>query len=175
MQSKVAFLLYLLSLTSLSAWGIDLTGTWEGKQVCRYFDGRKSIVVSQDVIQVSHVGDDVYFSSELVGGAIFHTQLFEDDRHPGKMAHAIFIECDTTESSTYQELGRATKLQTTAKGGGLWQATSNFYQLDEDRRFMGTCSWTYRRVDTSDPNIGACGQAGLKISKAVRPRKPPAR
>ena len=42
MRLKVIILFCLFTLAGMSAWAIDLTGTWEGKQVCQYFDGRKT-------------------------------------------------------------------------------------------------------------------------------------
>ena len=163
--------LFCFFLTLQTASAIDLTGTWEGKQVCQYFDGRESIVVSDDELQVTQIGSEMYFSSVIVD-AIFHAQVLERSRHSNKSAQAIFIECDTDESATYQEIGRANKLQVIAKGGGVFEGTSNFYQEDPDRRFIGTCQWTYRRVSTANPHVPACGAAATRIPKAGRSFKP---
>ena len=173
MRSKVVVTLFVLfTLTSIAAWGIDLTGTWEGKQVCQYFDGRKSIQTDEDVLRVSQNGEDFYFSSVLVD-EIFHGRIIESAQHPDKSAQAVFVECETTESSAYQELGRATKLQTKAKGGGLFKATSNFFQLpdSEVRLLLGTCIWTYKRVDTIDPNIESCAAGNAKVPKTKKSRR----
>ena len=172
-MSKLTFI-FLLTFAVGTAWGIDLTGTWEGKQVCHYFDGRERIVISNDVVRASQNGTDLFFSSEVVSGAIFHAQVIEEFRHSSTKAQAIFIECETNESSTYQELGRASKLQVISKGSAVWEATSNFYQEDPgEPRFMGTCSWNLRRVSTANPHTASCGAAALRIPQAhrQRPRK----
>jgi hypothetical protein len=173
MRSKVVVTLFVLfTLTNIAAWGIDLTGTWEGKQVCQYFDGRKSIQTNTDVLQVSQNGDDFYFFSDLVQ-EIFHGRIIESAQHPDHFAQAVFVECETTESSAYQELGRATKLQTKSKGGGLFKATSNFFQLpdSEVRLLLGTCIWTYQRVNTTDPNIGSCIASKAPVPGAKKQRR----
>jgi hypothetical protein len=172
MRLKVIAALALFTLVNITAWGIDLTGTWEGKQACQYFDGSKTTQNDTDVLTVSQFGDEFYFFSVLVDET-YHGRIIEDANHPEKSAQAVFVECDTTQNSEYQELGRATKLQNLLNGSALFKATSNFFQEEGDgfSLLLGTCIWTYHRVDTSDPNIGSCFEAQIRAPKASSRRR----
>jgi len=164
-----------LSLTVVAAWALDLTGTWEGTQVCEYFDGKPRIrTFPHDVVTISHTGHDLFFFTPVVGG-IFHAQVIEDAQLPAQKAQMIFVECATTEASTYQELGRATTLRVSARGSStLFEATSNFFQVNpEGFRFMGTCLWSYRRVNTIDPGVGECPAAASAVSAPPTGRPTP--
>ncbi|HEV8715586.1 MAG TPA: hypothetical protein VGX03_22510 [Candidatus Binatia bacterium] len=161
-----------LSLAAAAAWAIDLTGTWEGTQVCQYFDGKSRVRnFPNDVMSISHTGNDFFFSTPLVDGAVFHAQVIASAKSPANKAQVIFITCGTTEASAYQELGRAATLQVITHGSGArFEATSNFFQTDPDgSRFMGTCLWSYRRVDTADPGVGDCSAASASAAVGTAP------
>ncbi|HKA54091.1 MAG TPA: hypothetical protein VKJ47_10565 [Candidatus Binatia bacterium] len=163
-----------LNLTA-AAWAINLTGTWAGTQVCQEFDGKaRTRTFPNDEMAVSQSGNGLFLFTPLAG--VFHAQVIEDAERPASKANAIFTACSTTEASTYQELGRATTLRVTTRGSETrFEALSNFFQADPDGyRFMGTCVWNYRRVDTADPKVGDChtpsGAAVLGSAPAGRTR-----
>jgi len=157
-----------LSLTAAAAWAIDLTGTWAGTQVCQEFDGQARIRnFPNDEMTVSQSGNDLFFFTPLVG--VFHAQVIENAKRPAGKADAIFTACGTTDASTYQELGRATTLRVTTRGSETrFEALSNFFQDNPDGyRFMGTCVWNYRRVDTADPKVGDCSASSASAASTA--------
>jgi hypothetical protein len=166
----------VLVLWAAPAPAIDLTGTWNGMQVCQYFeDGNpKTHTFRNDVVRLSQQGGVAFFTSELVGGDAYHVNLIEDAQRPADKAQGIFVNCHTAPDSTYQELGRMTKLQI-AGGSAIFEGTSNFFQIDPDRIFLGTCEWNYRRVDTQDPGLSECpatesADGAKAVSHKGRPR-----
>jgi|KBSSwiStaDraftv2_1062776.scaffolds.fasta_scaffold00004_220 hypothetical protein len=163
-----------LALWAAPAPAVDLTGTWAGMQVCQYYRGSvKTMTFRDDVLRLTQTGSDIFFTSEVVGGDTFHARLIEDAHRPADKAQAIFVHCETTAQSTYQELGRAHKLQIVDGGQAIFEGSSSFFQVDPDDRFLGSCDWYYRRVDTQDPGLTACGSSkGSTVAAAGGPRKP---
>jgi hypothetical protein len=156
-------------LAAHAAQAIDVTGTWVGAQICEYFDGSPRIVkLRDDTLFITQTGNTAFFASALIG--VYKAQVIEDGRRPADKAEAVFVACSTTDESTFQELGRADKLQVTGSES-IFQATSSFFQMNEDGyRFGGTCEWNYRRVDTADPGVTGCG-VSEKAAKANRGRR----
>src|SRR5262249_29185307 len=116
---------------------------------------------------------ELFFVTPLVSGAVFRAQVIEDVRSPSTKAQAVFIECGTNATSSYQELGRANKLETNSNPSTVtasFQATSNFFQANPDgSQFLGTCQWTYRRSSTADPGIAGCPDTGSATASFALP------
>src|SRR5262245_21342934 len=97
----VAMLCLGLGLTPAAASAIDLTGVYEGTQVCRYFDGTQTNPrFPNDLLFVTQRADGLFFVSELVN-AVFHAQVIEDTRSPATKAQAVFIACPTADGSDF--------------------------------------------------------------------------
>ena len=164
----------LILMLPLSAIAIDLTGTWVGTQVCQYFSGTAANPrFPDDVLTISQKGADLFFVTPLVNGVVFRAQVIDDARSPSTKAQAVFIACGTTDTSEYQELGRAKKLETSSNPSTVtasFEATSSFFQNDPDgSQFLGTCQWTYRRSSTADPRISGCPDTAPSASLTLHP------
>jgi hypothetical protein len=153
---SVAAVLTLLGSVAPPAWAANLTGTWVGQQECRRFDGTKFFTpFPNDTMTISQTGADLNISSL---GIRYHGQAIDDAAAPHVKAQASFVECTTTESSPYQEIGRATKIDIKSDGvRATFLATSIFFQdIDPFPADVGTCDWTYQRVSTADPGVEDC-------------------
>jgi hypothetical protein len=168
-----------LCSASAPALATDITGIWVGEQVCQYFDGTATNPrFTDDFLLITQQGDNFFLFTPLAG--LFQAQAIDDLRSPATKAQAIFIHCDTTVTSDFQELGRAKKLETNSNPtsvAGTFEATSNFFETAPDGfRFMGTCQWTYRRVSTEDPDVPDCAsvmsQATVKGGLFTRRPRP---
>src|SRR5262245_36331286 len=165
----VAMTLASVLLSTPRAQSADLTGVWRGEQKCDRFDGVKfSTTFANDVMVISQRGDEMNMAALLIDGAfqllyqgrVIQTRVIDDARPPGNKAQAAFTECDTTPTSPYQETGRAAKVDVKPGGDGKFEATSVFLQLasEDAPTDTGTCTWTYKRVDTADPGVPTCAE-----------------
>jgi len=110
----------------------------------------------------------------------FHGRVIDDDKAPQVKGQASFVECVTTESSSYQEIGRATKIDVKSDGvRANFLATSIFSQdFSQDippiPPDLGTCEWIYSRISTADPGVAACPPLStLTTTNATHsPRRP---
>ncbi len=159
----VAAVLTLLALVAPPTWAANLTGTWVGQQECRRFDGTKFFTpFPNDVMTITQNGsdlNDLNINAVIVTGGIrYHGQAIDDAAAPHVKAQASFVECTTTESSPYQEIGRASKIDIKSDGvRATFLATSIFFQdIDPFPADVGTCDWTYQRVSTADPGVEDC-------------------
>ena len=172
----------VIALGPARAQSADLTGIWLGEQKCDRFDGQKfTTKFTNDVMVVSQSGNDIRMAA-LFDGADFHLfyegRVIDDVKDPAHKGQAGFTECTTAPGSPYQETGRATKVDVKPRGDGKFEATSVFFQeaTSEFLADTGTCSWTYKRVDTLDLGVPSCADLGptstLKADgpKTRRPR-----
>ncbi len=159
----------------------DLTGIWLGEQKCDRFDGDKFTTrFSNDVMVISQSENGIRMAALLADG-VFHLlyegRVIDDTRDPEHKGQAAFTECTTAPGSPYQETGRATKLDVKTSGNGKFEATSVFFQdaVGDSPADTGTCSWTYKRVDTEDVGVSSCNEAEpagtLKANEARERRR----
>jgi hypothetical protein len=177
---SVAVALALLGFAAPPTWAVNLTGTWVGEQDCRRYDGTKFFTpFPNDTMTITQNGLDLDIEAlvrEGVPQLHFHGQVINDDAAPQVKGQASFVECETTESSSYQEIGRATKLDVKSNGtGATFLATSifsqNFPPVPPD---LGTCEWNYQRISTADPGVAACppSSAPTTTNSIQAPRRP---
>jgi len=177
---SVAAVLALLGVTASPTWAVNLTGTWAGEQNCRRYDGTKFFTpFPNDTMTITQNGSDLYIEALVIDGEPrlhFHGQVINDDAAPKAKAQASFVECETTESSSYQEIGRASKIDVKSDGvRATFLATSIFHQdFDPVPPDLGTCEWTYSRVSTADPGVATCPPpSALTTTNATHgPRRP---
>lgn len=165
---SVTAALALLGSVAPPAWALNLTGTWIGKQECRRFDGTTFFTpFPNDVMTITQNGTDLNLNAVIVTGGIrYHGQAIEDAAAPAVKAQASFVECTTTESSPYQEIGRASKIDIKSDGvRATFLATSIFFQnIDPFPADVGTCDWTYQRVSTADPGVEDCSSVSTSAT-----------
>lgn len=177
---SVAAVLAFLGLAAPPTWAVNLTGTWAGEQNCRRYDGTKFFTsFPNDVMTITQHGSDLNIEALVFDGVPalhYHGHVIDDDAAPQVKAQASFVECITTESSLYQEMGRATKIDIKSdRMRANFLATSIFHQnfpvFPPD---VGTCEWVYQRVSTADPGVAACpSPSALTTTNATHsPRRP---
>lgn len=155
-------LLATVVLGTPQARAADLTGVWFGEQQCDRFDGHKfHSTFAKDVMVISQSGDEMNMAALLINGVfqlLYQGRVINDAKNPERKAQAAFTECLTTPTSLYQETGRATEVEVKRNGHGEFEAKSIFLQLEQGEfpTDTGTCTWTYKRVDTEDPGVPIC-------------------
>src|SRR5512144_2885706 len=129
--TRVAAVIALLGLGAPSTWAVNLTGTWVGEQDCRRYDGTKFFTpFPNDTMTITQNGSELNVEALVIDGEPrlrFHGRVIDDDAAPKVKGQASFVECITTESSPYQEIGRAAKIDVKSNGtGATFLATSIF-------------------------------------------------
>jgi hypothetical protein len=131
---------------------LDLTGTWEGQQVCdELIDGKYTFDIFTDPLKITQDGDIVHVAAlgVLYEGTV---QQFKGGPNDGE---AVIHACGGTPEN---EVVRIQHIETKPNGEGKLDANS---LVESDfffpgSRAYGTCKWTYTRVSDKDPQVPAC-------------------
>jgi hypothetical protein len=132
----------------------DLTGTWEGKVVCREFDGvRRREVMRDQTLAMTQQGSQLRI--EWLSVATFDGTFAPDAKKPDKEGDLMAVAClnDGDLTTGAEELVRLTaKLKSDGVRGSL-KGTS-FLALDGTH--LATCKWRFNRVSDEDPDASRC-------------------
>jgi hypothetical protein len=150
---------------------VDLTGTWQGAQVCDELDGgeftpfvvvdsRLLVVQDGDRFRFLSVGDVEELADDLVSEGVIQT--VEGDDHFEAMAGIC--------GGDYKAEGivRLRRIET-SETAGRFDADSIFFTDDfpsaEGVRDFDTCKWAYERVSTDRPDVPECQRPGIRPTK----------
>jgi hypothetical protein len=133
----------------------DLTGTWLGSYKCDEFDGVKHKAGNKtSTILITQNGNILAMS--LNGSFKYNGAAIADAKKPDLQGEAVFNQCGTDNvpvSGTQGEILRA-KVKTKT---GTPKASFKGLSIFEDPAVpVGTCKYSFKRTDTTDPNVAAC-------------------
>jgi hypothetical protein len=151
----VAAVVGLLPLATYAVDAPNLEGTWVGKNVCKSFDGEKFSLNCCETVEITKVTDTTFNMSVSDGTPLrYFGRIIPDADKPATTGQAAFVECGTDKDlPDDSEMGRITKIKVdAATGQGTFHGESIYY-FDQE---VGTCRWTYKRVNTVDPTVPAC-------------------
>jgi hypothetical protein len=141
---------------AVPAAAFDLTGHWEGKYACKTFNaGFKDGFSSRtSEIEITQVGTSVILR---VDGVDTYRGLGIDGAAKPEAGALYAVRCTTddvpgAQAGGFDELGHFT-VKTGANGKGSLRGFSIFNDDDPE---VGTCKWSYKRVDTLDPGLADC-------------------
>lgn len=159
LNELTAFLFTALLLTLCSATAaptLNLTGTWEGTQICTEFVGGNPntlIIGPGDVLNISQQGMLMRMSSF---GVLYkgETQTRQGAPNTGE---AIAVACDA-QGFDINEVVRIQEIRvgTGQSVFGEFDATSNAFVRPGTDRIFSSCTWAYTRVSIDDPNVSSC-------------------
>ena len=130
----------------------DLTGTYEGWQKCKNFDGAAYKTKCKGDLEITQTGTNL--NMEGCSGTLFNGELIRHNGRPDKKGEVAFIACGTTpDLDRAGEMGRAKVERKVRSGRTTFKATSVWYS---PTGLVGTCKWHYVRVDMTDPGVAAC-------------------
>ena len=139
---------------------VDLTGTWEGIQVCDdsqagvqvnfVADDRVEITQQDGLLRLRRVtqdgADSLLYDGPVV--ALVSSERFE----------AMVSVCGGSYKA--KEMVRLRRVQVNEDGSGSFDAESLYESADapgvEGDQIFGTCKWAYERVSTSNPRVPRC-------------------
>jgi hypothetical protein len=137
---------------------VDLTGTWEGVQVCDdLIEGEFANFVADDRVEITQDG------SRLRLRRVANESRLIYEGSLARIVGAAHVEalvsiCDGTYVA--QEMVRLRRVLTKEDGSGTFDAESLYESTDapgfEEIEIFGTCKWAYERVSIEDPNVPAC-------------------
>lgn len=133
----------------------DLTGTWIGKYSCKGFDGAKfSSGSKSSTFLITQQGNAI--AVDLDNGEYrYNGGAIPDTAKPEK-GEAVFLEC--SNDSVPFSGGESEIIRVAVKTkAGVVKATLKGLSIFEDDMFgVGTCKYTFKRVDTANPNVPGC-------------------
>jgi hypothetical protein len=138
----------------------DLTGTWEGLQVCDDVDGGvQQNFVTDDHVEISQQGDRLRLRRVTRDGAqalIYQGPVLE--LQGSTRSETMISVCGGTYEA--RETLRLRRVRTDADGSATFDAESLYESTDapglEGIQIFGTCKWAYERVSTADPRVPGC-------------------
>lgn len=165
MKSQLPFVTVILSMVLLApahalAEGGDLTGVWEGIQVCDDTDGGVAqTFTTDDRVEITQRGDHLHLRRVTQNGALSLTYqgavvpLQGSDRF-----EAMVSVCDGNYEA--QEMLRLRRVRVDQDGSGTFDAESLYASSDAPGlrgvQIFGTCKWAYQRASADDPQVPRC-------------------
>lgn len=160
LQSVCALTALVLTAGPLLAQEGDLTGIWQGVQVCDDTDGgTEQNFVTDDRVEISQRGDHLRLRRVTQDGALSLTYyglvvpIESSDRF-----EAMVSVCDGNYEAS--EMLRLRRVRVEADGSGSFDGESLYASSDAPGlrgvQIFGTCKWAYRRVSSDDPGVPRC-------------------
>ncbi len=141
-------------LVATTAHAFDLTGHWVGKWSCKGFDGSKfSSGNKNSTLAITQNGNAL--GANLDNGNFFYNGVPVTDTAKPEKGEVVLLNCTNAnvlvaDDSEMIRAAAKTKVGTfkaTLKGTSIF--ADNFPEV-------GTCKYSYKRVDTTDPAVGGC-------------------
>lgn len=140
--------------------GADLTGVWEGIQVCDDNRGGEQInYVTDDRVEISQSDRSLRLRRVTQDGD--SALIYEGGVVPvvgSTRVDALVTVCDG--SYLAEEMLRLRRVRADADGSGSFDAESLYQSTDapglSGTEIVGSCKWAYQRVSTDDPDVPAC-------------------
>jgi hypothetical protein len=138
-----------------AARAFDATGTWTGAYSCAEFNGVKSKAGNKaSTIEITQTG--TVLAMTLNGSFHYNGAVIPDVKKPELQGELVFIQCGTDNvplAGAQGEIGRATVKTKANTPKASFKALSIF----EDPTILdGTCKYSFKRTDTTDPSVTAC-------------------
>jgi hypothetical protein len=138
------------------AGAFDLTGTWQGRWTCKGFDGEPFAIVNLDSsMVVTQVGGVVTVDID-VGSLVYNGEAIDDALKPAEKGEVVLLQCGTDDvplTTTEGEIVRATARTRIGRTKAMFRAVSIF---EDHLGGVGTCRYSYKRLDTLDLGVPAC-------------------
>ena len=153
---------------------VDLTGTWEGAQICDELiegeftdfvvvDNVLLVVQDDDTFRFLFIGDEESIADDLVYEGVIQT--VEDSDH----FEALAGVCGGDYKA--EELVRLRRIETSADGS-RFDADSIFFTDDfplaDGVLEFDTCKWAYTRVSTERPDVPECQRRGIRPTNSMK-------
>jgi hypothetical protein len=146
----------ILVATAAPVQAFDLTGHWIGKWSCRDFDGVKfKEGMKPSSLEITQTGGTMSVRVDNFG---YNGVAIVDAKKPGEKGQAVWLSCPTRNvlTSAVTEIVRATVKTKLTGSKGTIAAISIFADNIGNVPEVGTCRYSYKRVDTVDPVLTAC-------------------
>jgi len=138
--------------------GLDLTGTWVGKQTCRGFDGANfSFKLSESTVEIMQTGSDIALQVLTDAAPDVYRGVAIDSVGNSDQGGLYIVHCGTSDVpgsgvDNFDETG-ILSAKTKSNGSGKLKGASNYFNTAPE--FAG-CKWSYKRISTATPVVGAC-------------------
>lgn len=138
----------------------DLTGTWTGRWSCKSFDGTKFNEKNKaSTLRITQSGGVLaaHIDGPLDPQFFYNGAVIADDKKPDEKGEVVMNQCGTDNlpvaGSTESEIVRAQVKTKLNSPKASFKGTSVF---ENDGPTVGTCRYSFKRLDTADPGIAAC-------------------
>jgi hypothetical protein len=146
-----------LSAAVAPAHAFDLTGHWTGKWSCKGFDGGKFTSGNKvSTLAITQSGGSFAAAIDASSDNFTYNGVVITDTKDANKGEVVLLGChlaNTLPAQNDSELVRAsakTKLNTFKAS---FKGTSVFADAFPE---VGTCKYSYKRIDTTDPAVGPC-------------------
>lgn len=149
------FTLLVTASLAPAAHAFDLTGHWTGKWNCKGFDRTKfTSSEKSSTLAITQVGPAFAANIDGITGFFYNVTPLTDAAKPEK-GEAVLLACPTANplGSGDAEIIRAAVKTKNGTVNATLKGTSVFAN---DAPEVGTCKYSYKRIDISDPAVAGC-------------------
>ena len=155
-----------------AAHAFDLTGHWEGKWSCKGvdpFEGKFTVSsqIKPSTLDITQVGGtfaavvDASVSAANGGDFPFNVFAIPDVKKPDEKGEVVLLACPNGNTVPPQDGGSAEIIRAQVKTKAntfkaSFKGASVFTDTFNGAPEVGTCKYSYKRIDTTDPGVSNC-------------------
>jgi hypothetical protein len=150
-----AFMAGLLLSTATPLCAFDLTGNWIGKWSCKGFDGAKFKSANPtSTLAITQVGDTIAASLDN-GDFLYNGRAITDVVKPEK-GEVVLAQCGTDNLPAAGPEGEIVRAAVKTKPDTFKASFKALSIFDDDFPGVGTCKYSFKRQDQTEPGIAPC-------------------
>jgi hypothetical protein len=161
---RAATAIVLLSTIGTPAYAFDLTGNWVGKYTCKGFDGTKFTGGNKtSTLAITQTGNTIAANIDAAfpapdGDFRYNGFAIPDSKSPDTKGEVVILGCHLANTAASAAVGDGELMRGSVKTkAGTFKATFKSTSIfQDDFPDVGTCKYSYKRVDTNDPGVAAC-------------------
>ena len=146
---------FFVTAAPLPLRAFDMTGTWVGKWSCKGFDGQKFTSGNKtSTMRVTQSGNTMAVDVDN-GDFTYNGGAIPDVVKPEK-GEAVFAACPNDNLPLTGDEAETARLSVKTKPGAVKATVKALSIFDSPSGEVGTCKYSYKRVDAADPNVAGC-------------------
>jgi len=134
----------------------DATGTWHGKWSCTQFDGTKTTDGNKtSTMLITQTGDTLAINLDT-GEFLYNGRALADVKKPTTQGEVVLVACDNDNIPCVGGLSEIIRAKVKTRENSFKATLRGVSTFEDNVPEVGTCKYSFKRDDQSDPHVAAC-------------------
>ncbi len=154
----------VLGVSAADAQLFNLTGHWTGTWSCKGVanDGKFTIANKTSTLDITQAGQTfaaTVDAADPIGNFSFNLFAVPDIKKPDQKGEVIALGCALANTVPPTDVAEFARAQVQTKPNSFkasFKASSIFTDIFNGDPEVGSCKYSYKRIDTNDPGVSNC-------------------